>query len=149
MKYKSGRIVTSGHNPIGVVGFEDLWYCTRCNCAEGTLPTTCPGVRVPYRVQDLIIKGVVDYVGGRWVGKRRPLVVTIRLIDGVEQAAKAFRNVSRAFAQAAKSIRDFFPPTDRAIALERLFLITGRDRVACDYDRRVTRTARSKEWRLK
>lgn len=71
MRYKSGGIVTSGHNLIGAVGFEDLWHCTRCNCAEGTLPTSCPGVRVPGRVQTLILRGVVDYVGGRWVGKRR------------------------------------------------------------------------------
>lgn len=48
-----------------------LFVCTICNCAEGTLPTECPGVRVPPRVQTLIFKGVVNYRGGAWVSARR------------------------------------------------------------------------------
>lgn len=53
-----------------VPGYEGLSQCTVCHCAEGTLPTACPGVRVPGRVQTLIIRGVVDFVGDRWVGLR-------------------------------------------------------------------------------
>lgn len=126
MRYKDGGIIMSGHAYRPVPGFEGLVDCATCGCAEGTLPTNCPGVRVPHRVQTLIINGVVDYVGGRWIGKRRPLVLTIRFTSSAVRAAK--------------SIRDFFPANGRTIALGRLFAITGQDRVACEYDRRVTRT---------
>ena len=40
-----------------------LFSCTRCNCAEGTLPTDCPGVSVDPDIQVLIHRGDIDY---RW-----------------------------------------------------------------------------------
>lgn len=48
----------------------ELHACSGCGCFEGTLPASCPGVRVPHRVQGLIYRGVVDFEDGRWVAAR-------------------------------------------------------------------------------
>lgn len=111
-----------------VRGYEGLSECTVCNCAEGTLPTHCPGVRVPYRVQNMIIKGVVDFVGDRWVGLRRPLTVTIRLAPGLQQAKDAFRALGEAFRQTARSFADW-PRTPAQTARARLEVTIRLDRI--------------------
>jgi hypothetical protein len=96
------------HRLSDVRGYEGLSECTVCNCAEGTLPTHCPGVLVPYRVQNLIIKGVVDFVGDRWIGKRRDTFrISLQLTRGLGTTVEAFQNLSRAFARAGKSVADF------------------------------------------
>lgn len=132
------------HDLERVPGYEDLWHCTACSCAEGTLPTQCPRVKVPPRVQDLIIKGVVDFVDGRWVGVRKPFSITIRLGPAVEDMAQAFRNLADAFRQSAASIRELCRATrtSRDTALRRLMFITGQDRIQCN-DPRVIRYGQS------
>jgi hypothetical protein len=95
------------HTYQDVPGFEGPTWCTACRCAEGALPTDCPGIPVPNRVQDLIFKGVVDFVGDRWVGKRRPLRVVISLGAPVEELARTLQNMGRMFKAALPSIRDF------------------------------------------
>lgn len=47
----------------------NLFICKICDCAEGTLPTECPGVKVTGGTQDDIYRGKIDYVDGGW---RRP-----------------------------------------------------------------------------
>lgn len=44
----------------------NLFICRVCGCAEGTLPTDCPGYEVADNVQDDIIAGKVDFKGGAW-----------------------------------------------------------------------------------
>lgn len=128
------------HTYQDVPGFEGLAWCTVCHCAEGTLPTACPGVRVPGRVQTLIIRGVVDFVDGRWVGLRKPLRVTIRLGASVEEMAQSLHSMGKAFAAAGLAMADSLPRTSRDVAFGRLMLITGRDRVLCN-DPRIIRYA--------
>lgn len=40
-----------------------LYTCTRCGCAEASLPTDCPGLPVDHDLQDDIAAGQADY---RW-----------------------------------------------------------------------------------
>ena len=44
-----------------------LVVCTVCNGTEGSLPTECPGEAMTEEQQESIIRGGVDFVGGRWV----------------------------------------------------------------------------------
>lgn len=84
------------HDFYTVIGTE-LVACDVCNCAEGTLPTDCPGVLVPERVQTLIHKGVVDFDGGRWVGGRLPqrkfAPVMREAVEGLRRLGEAARAV--------------------------------------------------------
>lgn len=45
-----------------------LAFCTVCKCAEGTLPTECPGEPVSEEVQENIFNGASDFVSGQWWG---------------------------------------------------------------------------------
>lgn len=45
-----------------------LFSCTVCKCAEGTLPTECPGVPVSSLKQDAIYAGRIDFKDGAWTG---------------------------------------------------------------------------------
>lgn len=45
---------------------EELASCTVCHCAEGTLPTHCPGARVSAEDQDAIYAGRLEFSGGQW-----------------------------------------------------------------------------------
>jgi len=47
-----------------------LYLCVRCNGAEGTLPKECPGERISSEDQDAIMAGDLDFVRGRWWGKK-------------------------------------------------------------------------------
>ena len=38
-----------------------LFSCTRCNGAEGTLPTDCPGSPMTEAQQDAVMAGDLDY----------------------------------------------------------------------------------------
>lgn len=43
-----------------------LFSCVVCGCAEGELPTECPGERVPPEVCELIFRKGLDYKEGKW-----------------------------------------------------------------------------------
>lgn len=43
-----------------------LAQCRVCGCAEGELPTECPGVYVHEQVRALIYRGNLDYINGEW-----------------------------------------------------------------------------------
>jgi serpin B len=47
-----------------------LAVCTVCHCAEGTLPTECPGEHVLYEQERRIYLGEIDFVNGAWVEGR-------------------------------------------------------------------------------
>lgn len=46
-----------------------LGSCTVCKCAEGTLPSECPGAPVSSSDQDRIYAGNLDFRDGEWVEK--------------------------------------------------------------------------------
>jgi hypothetical protein len=46
-----------------------LFSCAACGCAEGTLPTECPGAPVPWSEQERIYGGVLDFIDGAWLEK--------------------------------------------------------------------------------
>lgn len=101
------------HELEDVPGREGLSQCAVCGCAEGTLPTHCPRVQVPHRVQTLIHKGIVDYIGGGWNGVRftpfnEQMQRAWRRADrGAAKAAAAFEQVAKAARDAGGSIEDF------------------------------------------
>lgn len=49
------------HDLHEVEGFEDLWECKVCHCAEASLLDSCPGYPLNGHTQDDIMEGkVVD-----------------------------------------------------------------------------------------
>ena len=46
-----------------------LAFCEVCKCAEGELPTECPGRPVNEETREEIYSGQVDYLNGEWVNK--------------------------------------------------------------------------------
>lgn len=44
-----------------------LFLCSVCRCAEGTLPSECPGSPVDGNTQDDIFTGKLDFKGGQWI----------------------------------------------------------------------------------
>ena len=38
-----------------------LAYCKVCGGAEGSLPTDCPGERMPHELEDRVYAGDIDY----------------------------------------------------------------------------------------
>ena len=48
---------------------SELFICSVCECFEGTLPSHCPGHKVPDDLQDLIYKGKMDFKDGKWIKK--------------------------------------------------------------------------------
>lgn len=45
----------------------DLFICSVCNCAEGTLTTDCAGVVVDEETQQRVYTQGEDFIGGVWV----------------------------------------------------------------------------------
>ena len=43
-----------------------LAQCRVCGCAEGDLPTECPGIKIAYETREDIYRGLVDYINGQW-----------------------------------------------------------------------------------
>jgi hypothetical protein len=43
-----------------------LSLCKICGCLEGGLATECPGENVSMQIQDLIYRGKMDYIDGKW-----------------------------------------------------------------------------------
>jgi len=58
--------MSRAHKIEEIVGTEGLIECTVCTGAEGTLPTDCPGIRIPANQQDQIHRGELDYKDGEW-----------------------------------------------------------------------------------
>jgi hypothetical protein len=46
-----------------------LGMCKICRCAEGTLPTNCPGYPIGFDAEKEIYKGILDFIGNEWVRK--------------------------------------------------------------------------------
>ena len=44
-----------------------LGLCVICACAEGTLPTHCPGKEIDQFAQEEIYNGKLDFINGQWV----------------------------------------------------------------------------------
>jgi hypothetical protein len=44
-----------------------LASCDLCGGAEGTMPTHCPGERIPGNQAALIYQGTLDFKDGKWV----------------------------------------------------------------------------------
>jgi hypothetical protein len=44
-----------------------LYVCRVCGGAEGSLPSHCPGHRAGVDRLDLVYRGLLDYLHGRWV----------------------------------------------------------------------------------
>lgn len=43
-----------------------LAFCKKCKCAEGTLPSECPGEPVDEILQEAIYRNTIDYKDGIW-----------------------------------------------------------------------------------
>jgi hypothetical protein len=72
------HVTENGHNlhrcneencPVCRGGLSDLALCTVCGGAEASMPTDCPGFRMPASVEELVLKGQMDYIDGKWVEK--------------------------------------------------------------------------------
>ena len=48
---------------------DGLCHCKKCNGAEGSLPTDCPGVAMTANEQELVYGGRLDYCAGGWIAK--------------------------------------------------------------------------------
>ena len=59
----------NGHGKSCLICDGGLFVCSVCTCAEGTLPTHCPEIKVSTEVQDEVINGTTDYIDGKWVNK--------------------------------------------------------------------------------
>lgn len=46
-----------------------LYLCVTCGGAEGSLPTHCPGYRISFEGQELIMAGQLDFKDGEWKNK--------------------------------------------------------------------------------
>ena len=58
---------TGRHLLEPVEGREGIDRCRICGCAEGTLPTHCPGKQVDSFAQEEIYNGTLDYIDGEWL----------------------------------------------------------------------------------
>jgi hypothetical protein len=45
---------------------DGLAVCTCCGGAEGALPSSCPGYKIPGEAMEAIYSGVIDYNNGTW-----------------------------------------------------------------------------------
>jgi hypothetical protein len=57
----------------------NLFICSVCGGAEGSLTTHCPGYQVPPTMSNLVYAGAIDFVDGQWVVKDELVEVFIRL----------------------------------------------------------------------
>lgn len=46
---------------------DGLLHCKVCNGGEGSLPTNCPGTKMPAETDDAVYAGILDFVNGTWV----------------------------------------------------------------------------------
>lgn len=51
------------------VCWHDLYECEICKCAEGAIPSECPGTPVSVEDQNLIYTGKLHFVNGEWIRK--------------------------------------------------------------------------------
>lgn len=103
--FGEGGVIDLGHRGNGHPGpcecyvcRSSLFQCERCGCAEGTLPTQCPGFKVSYHAQSLIMKGVIDYRGGQWVPAHH-----WRIHAAMEKLISAARNYGASLSQSARA----------------------------------------------
>lgn len=45
----------------------ELFHCSVCNGAEGSLPTECPGRKMIEREEAAVYAGDIDYKNGQWI----------------------------------------------------------------------------------
>lgn len=45
---------------------DGLAHCKVCNGGEGSLPSECPGTRMPADTEDAVYAGMLDYKNGAW-----------------------------------------------------------------------------------
>lgn len=65
-----------------VEGREGLYECIVCRCAEGELPSECPGDVVEMKMKQRIYAGVLDFERGSW-RVRRSMGLVIRMSEDV------------------------------------------------------------------
>ncbi len=66
------------HQLEEVEGMEGVSWCPVCGGAEGSLPSECPGARMPRLLEQRVYAGSLDFAGGRWkVLKRKGLVIRL------------------------------------------------------------------------
>lgn len=46
---------------------DGLVHCKKCNGAEGSLPTHCPGETMSGEDEELVFAGQLDFIDGNWV----------------------------------------------------------------------------------
>jgi len=56
----------------------NLWVCSMCGGAEGSLTTDCPCYQVPYVMRQLVYAGAIDFVVDKWVTKDSMIEIDIR-----------------------------------------------------------------------
>ena len=67
MKHTWYKCPTNCDNPHCNFCRGGLGLCTVCNCAEGTLPTDCPGEKVNEKIQNKIYAAKLDFIKGKWI----------------------------------------------------------------------------------
>lgn len=63
----------------------NLFICSVCNGAEGSLTTDCPCYQVPQVMQELVYAGAIDFVGDRWVAKDAAVEITIKQKEEIHE----------------------------------------------------------------
>jgi len=76
---------------------DGLAHCLVCGGAEGSLPTHCPGERMPAELQDAVYAGQVDYVCGHWVACMADADTVIRLHASHNEQEELHRSVEFRF----------------------------------------------------
>ena len=55
----------------------NLFICSICGGAEGSLTTDCCGYKVPYVMDKLVYAGAIDFVVDQWVTKNTSIDVEV------------------------------------------------------------------------
>lgn len=45
---------------------DGLRHCKVCNGGEGSLPSDCPGKKMPAETDEAVYAGLIDFVDGTW-----------------------------------------------------------------------------------
>ncbi len=53
---------------------DGLAHCMVCNGGEGSLPSDCPGYRMPAETEEAVYAGILDYQNGQWVAGPEQLI---------------------------------------------------------------------------
>jgi len=56
----------------------NLFICSICGGAEGSLTTDCPCYPVPYVMDQLVYAGAIDFVVDQWITKDPNVEITIK-----------------------------------------------------------------------